>query len=226
MIYAWILCTKTRLIRWQEIIVTYIFIHCIVNNSLIIFYCKLEEGKQAALLQCLWIGSIFALFQSFGNILSLKQFLKMVANGLYIESPHSFNIRILILTCPWALLGSSFLIILLTWQLAIIDKGRALSCKIRIKKLIFCLNFRYKFLIMVYWWYTRYFLPFNNVLKRDQYLLGLKLLSGNLRVTKSYDWFYDHECLCKFDFCILSSFWFFYQTTEAPCHQRSSTSLV
>ena len=43
------------------------------------------------------------------------------------------------------------------WQLAIIDKGRALHCKIWIKELSLWLNYRYKSVVMLYWWYTRYF---------------------------------------------------------------------
>ena len=100
----------------------------------------------------------------------------MVATGFFIKYLQSFNIRILILSCTWALLGSSFLIISLTflteisidvktdlmsckscWQLAIIDKGRALHCKIWIKELSLWLNYRYKSVVMLYWWYTRYF---------------------------------------------------------------------
>lgn len=38
----------------------------------------------------------------------------MVGNGLFIEISHSFKIRILILSYPWASLGPNFLIILLT----------------------------------------------------------------------------------------------------------------
>ena len=39
----------------------------------------------------------------------------MVAIGFFIEYLQSFNIRILILSCTWALLGSSLLIISLTF---------------------------------------------------------------------------------------------------------------
>ena len=39
----------------------------------------------------------------------------MVATGFFIEYPQSFNICILILSCTWALLGSGFLIISLTF---------------------------------------------------------------------------------------------------------------
>ena len=61
-------------------------------------------------------------------------------------------------------------------QLASVDKGRALFCKIRITKLTFCLNFRYKFIIMVYWWYTSYFFIIKYVFRRDQLFLGLRLI--------------------------------------------------
>ena len=101
-------------------------------------------------------------------LLGLKHFLEVVTNGFFIGFPHSFNIRILILSWRWALLGSNLLkfievvvqqnlIDVKTRKMAIIDRGRALSCKIWIKKLTFCLNFRCKFVIMIYWWYKSIF---------------------------------------------------------------------
>ena len=135
------------------------------------------------------------------------------------------------------------------WQLAIIDKGCALSCKIRIKKLTLCFNFRYTFVVLIYCWYTRYFFTIQCFWKRPLFLknwdfyqiiygtyyrnISFSLIDFRVdwdleyieRETENYDCFYDHICLCKFDFCSLSNFWFFYQTTEAPCHQRSSTYL-
>ena len=119
MIYGSIPCSNTRLIRWQKITVAYIFIHYIVNCSLKYFTVNLKAGNKPVvcynlLINFSWIATIFAFFHSFGNILSFKQFLKMVANILFIKYLRSFKIRILIWTCSWALLGSNFLIIL-TW---------------------------------------------------------------------------------------------------------------
>ena len=64
----------------------------------------------------LWIGTTLAFFHSLGNIPSFRQFLKMISSGFQMESPHNFNIRMLIMSCPWALLGSSFLIISPMWS--------------------------------------------------------------------------------------------------------------
>ena len=91
---------------------------------------------------------------------------------------NSVNICILIFPYPWVLLGSSFLIILLTCSTEklvdlkidssgavnlagnqiLFDKRHALPCKIWIikLKLTLCLNFIYTFVIMVYWSHTRH----------------------------------------------------------------------
>ena len=55
-----------------------------------------------------WIGTIVTFFPSSGNIPPFRNFLKMICNGLHVEFPHSFNIRMLIMTRLWALLRSSF----------------------------------------------------------------------------------------------------------------------
>ena len=73
---------KTKLIRWQKIVIIYVFIHCIVKNSLKLFTANWKKGNRPVVFYNLLI--IF-----------LKQFLKMVVNGLFIEPPYSFNIRIL-----------------------------------------------------------------------------------------------------------------------------------
>ena len=49
-------------------------------------------------------------FSNHSKIYLYKESLK--DNGSFIEFPHSFNIRIFITSCSWALLGSRFLIIL------------------------------------------------------------------------------------------------------------------
>ena len=51
-------------------------------------------------------------FQFWGKSLCSKQALKISPKGLLIESPQIFNMRILIMSWPWALLVSKLLIIL------------------------------------------------------------------------------------------------------------------
>ena len=60
----------------------------------------------------LWIGTTFAFFQFWGKIPCSKQALKISPKGLLTESLQDFNMRILITSWPWALLGSKLLIIL------------------------------------------------------------------------------------------------------------------
>ena len=81
------------------IIVAYIFIHCIVNNSLKYFTANWNEtGSLLQLAYQFFINWYYiCFFQSFGNIVSLKHFLEMIANGLFIESIY-FNIRTLTLS--------------------------------------------------------------------------------------------------------------------------------
>ena len=59
----------------------------------------------------MWTGTILPFFQSDGNIPFVKQSLNMSSKGLHNESSHSFNIRMLILSWPWALFGLRFWII-------------------------------------------------------------------------------------------------------------------
>ena len=47
-------------------------------------------------------------FQSDGNIPFARQSLNISSKGLHSESPHIFNIRMLILSWPWALFGLRF----------------------------------------------------------------------------------------------------------------------
>ena len=54
-------------------------------------------------------------FHSKENLPIHKQVLKMTFKGLEIESPHIFNIQILISSWPWALFGSKLLII---WRMS------------------------------------------------------------------------------------------------------------
>ena len=59
------------------------------------------------------IGTIFSLLQSCGSIPQFKQFLNILKRGSIIVSPGIFKIRILIISCPWDLSGSSLQVILL-----------------------------------------------------------------------------------------------------------------
>ena len=61
----------------------------------------------------LWTGTVLAFFHSLGKHSFSKQFLKRVYKGFAIEEAHNFTIRIDISSCPWALLGSNDLTILI-----------------------------------------------------------------------------------------------------------------
>ena len=51
-------------------------------------------------------------FHSEANVPLSRQDLKISSKGGKTESTHNFSIRILIMSCPWALFGSRFFIIL------------------------------------------------------------------------------------------------------------------
>ena len=65
----------------------------------------------ACLSPFLWIGTILAFFHSKGNLPVHKEVLKIMFRSLQTESPHIFDIRILISSWPWASLWPSLLII-------------------------------------------------------------------------------------------------------------------
>ena len=100
-----------------------------------------ETGRcflMSCLLPFLKIGSMFPFFQSSGNIPHFKQFSNVLKRGSIIATPDIFKMRILIISWPWALLGSSLQIIRLMsflvnsmftryWYLmGIDDEGRTL----------------------------------------------------------------------------------------------------
>ena len=120
----------------------------------------------------------------------------MVANSLFIESPHSFNKRILILSFPGALLESSFLIILITCSNREIDvktesvwvvnhvanwllltRGVHGRAKYELESSQFVLVSDINWLLCYIWRYTSYFLSFKNPFRKDQYFLGLRLIT-------------------------------------------------
>ena len=120
----------------------------------------------------------------------------MAAYGLFIKSPHSFNIRILILPYQWAALGSTVLIILQTCSTVktdsiwvrnlvgswiLLTRGVHWSEKYELKSSHFFLILDINLLL----WYVGViqgiFLPFNNIFIRGLYFLGLRIFSKNLR---------------------------------------------
>ena len=60
----------------------------------------------------LWTVTTWAFSKSKGNFPSFRQSLKIIDTGLHIEFSHSFIIRILSISWPWALFGSKLFIIL------------------------------------------------------------------------------------------------------------------
>ena len=72
----------------------------IIRSNIILQTGRSEAGLEfvTICLSFLLVGTTFAFFLSVRNILSLTQYLKMIANGFYFEFPHSFNMRILILS--------------------------------------------------------------------------------------------------------------------------------
>ena len=77
----------------------------------------------------LWIGTTLAFFHSTGNFIWLRHDLKIIERGLHKEGPHSFNIRILIISWPWALLGSRLFIIFIMFSFDIWTLLRRLSVR-------------------------------------------------------------------------------------------------
>ena len=59
------------------------------------------------------IGTMFPFFQSSRNISHINQFLNILKRGSIIASPEIFNMQILIISWPGALLGSRLQMILL-----------------------------------------------------------------------------------------------------------------
>ena len=62
---------------------------------------------------CVWFVTTFAFFHSDGKMPSVKQDLKIILSGLRMDLSHNFNMRILIISSPWALFESSLLIMFL-----------------------------------------------------------------------------------------------------------------
>ena len=75
------------------------------------------------------MGTTLPFFQSFGNILVSKHWLKIIFRGLQIELLQSFSILILIWSRPWALLGSNFwrMMMMMNCFCGMIDRRKASS---------------------------------------------------------------------------------------------------
>ena len=58
-----------------------------------------------------WTRTMFAFFNSLGKFPFLKQDWKISSSSLQIGLPHFFNMQMLIISWPWALLGSRLWII-------------------------------------------------------------------------------------------------------------------
>ena len=65
-----------------------------------------------SLSSCLWIGPTLPILHSVGKISDSIQEGKIKCNGLQIALSQIYTMRMLIWSCPWALLGSNFLITL------------------------------------------------------------------------------------------------------------------
>ena len=76
-----------------------------------------------------WIGTTLAFFHSIGNFIWLRHDLKTIERGLHKERPHSFNIQILIIAWPWALLGSRLFIIFIMFSFNIWTLLRRFSAR-------------------------------------------------------------------------------------------------
>ena len=111
---VWTLIDCERLVHFQK----RIWIFC-YKLSVLIFYHKqaatrLDDSFQLAVcFFCfLWTGTTLAFFHSMGNFPLSMHDLKISSKGFKIESPQIFNMRILIMSKPWALFGLRFLMIL------------------------------------------------------------------------------------------------------------------
>ena len=149
----------------------------------------------------LWTVTTWAFSKSKGNFPSFRKSLKIIDTGLHIEFSHSFIIRILSISWPWALFGSKLFIILdvstvekLTVSSSLLVSfsssfGKSLLlfnrvlkkyCKKSIKKFSFLFKVCYQSNFMKHRRYTRNFLLFRRVFKMDQYVFDLVAGLSNL----------------------------------------------
>ena len=148
----------------------------------------------------LWTATTFAFFHSLGVFPLSKQDWKINFRGLQIEVSHILIIRILIISCPWALFGSRFLIIfrISSVEKSIVDRD---SCVFLVrvtgsslllltiehwlaKKLLKILAFSLKSVTNLSWCSSGgmqgIFLLFRKVFNIDQYDFWLVLGSNSL----------------------------------------------
>ena len=126
-----------------------------------------------------------------------RQDLKIISKGVKTESSHSFSIHLLIMSCPWALLRSSFFFILIIPRLVIrINEsvlvvfilsvaGISIVLSIRVhclaKELLNSSPLSLKFEMNLLLWITVgmqfFFWLFRNVFKNNRWVLVLETIS-------------------------------------------------
>ena len=99
--------------RWQKITITHICVHWIIYKT---FINGRRETGWYFVYYFLWISTSFDFFHSSENVLSFRQFLKIISQVFHMEPPYTFKILMLVKLCSGALLGFSFLIISPTWS--------------------------------------------------------------------------------------------------------------
>ena len=108
---VWTLIDCERLVNFQKKIRTFCY-----KLSVLVFYHKqiatrFDDSFQLVVCFFLWTGTTLAFFYSMGNFPLSMHDLKISSKGFKIESPQIFNMRILIMSKPWALFGLKFLVI-------------------------------------------------------------------------------------------------------------------
>ena len=109
---VWTLIDYERLIHFQKKIRTFCY-----KLSVLVFYhkqaaTKLDDSFQLAACYFFMNWATLVFFHSMGNFPLSIHDLKISSKWFKIEPPQIFNIRILIMSKPWALFGLRFLMIL------------------------------------------------------------------------------------------------------------------
>ena len=137
----------------------------------------------------LWMGTMFPFFHSEGKTPVRRACLKIISGGTQIESPHIFSMRILMLSCSWALFKSRFWMnfpislsenVTVEWRLSVISlisAGRELLLGIRehclekkkTAKFDFFLKICYKTIFVKQWGIKGIFLLFNKFFNREYF---------------------------------------------------------
>ena len=105
MIYTGITRVKNGFVRSNKFVFQKKSKHFVKYKSFKNFTTNRKQGDWAVvyvlLIIFLWMGTISPFFHS-----DAKAWLNIITRGLQMVLPHIFNIRKLILSCPWALLWS------------------------------------------------------------------------------------------------------------------------